>query len=592
MKLFRLAGAELGKLLHRPAIYLMTAFLALALAITAFTFAPAEKPANLTTFGTPTGSVSEAFSMFNSSTTAANSKPQLDTALDAAYAELTAFATTDSEHSKLLTAVTDLNQKITGSAATSLPNLLYAFINNPSPANRTALNNILEATNDSIRNHALRVYNQLTGLAYASNIDFYTTTKEIDKLGEVFLNLAATIPVSIASLSDADIVETAETVRANFNLEGTISKISAFDKIAVSTDIMNKITTDYYTNFKYNENSSTTLTALFETAENFAHLHSTSTDSADKSELNRLITEYKNATQIAISLMQNHFMLAKAGDMSNAELKGYIGFSNYNLYDIKEQIALNQYLLDNAIFHGDIHTNLNFGVSAGNEPTAYDFAFYALQILSIVIAVFCMFFAVSITSGEFQNGTIKMVATRPFKRRKLIAGKSLACWSFMGIFLLFSTLASLAIGIAMNGISLDTHYLVFNASTVLALPDFAVFLIYLASLALNIVFYIAIAFLLSTLFRSSTIALFGTFIIYFFGLLFNAIASSANWFLYTPFAHLDLFKYLGNASASNGFLGMNIAPGGTFVLSAIVLLGMIIIIQQISKSIFSKRDIA
>ena len=592
MKIFRLAGAELGKLLHRPAIYLMTAFLALALVITAFTFNPATKPENLTNFGTPTGSVSEAFSIFNSSTSIANAKPQLEASLTSAYEELTNFSNTESEHEKLLSAVESLNAKITTNENGTLPQTLFAFSNNPNDLNRTALNNCLEATNESIRNGSLKVYNQLTSLAYSSNIDFYTTIKEIEKLGDIFLNLAASIPVNIETLTNEQIIEVAENIRSTYPLNTELSKIQNFKKITIKTETMDEIVSNYYTNFINTPNTDNTLTILYEKIENYAHLYGTSTEAKNKTELNKLITEYKNATFIAVNLIENHFKLAKASGISNSELKNYIGFKDYNLYDINEKIVLNEYLLENQIFHGEIYTNFEFGAIAGNQATAYDFAFYALQILSIVIAVFCMFFAVSITSGEFQNGTIKMVATRPFKRRKLISGKTFACWEFMGIFLLFSTIASLAIGIAMNGISLNTHYLVFNASTVVALPDFAVFLIYLASLALNIIFYIAIAFLLSTLFRSSTIALFGTFIIYFFGLLFNAIAIGTSWIIYTPFAHLDLSKYLGNASATNGFLSMNITSGGNFILSAIVLVGLIILIQQFTKSIFQKRDIS
>ena len=592
MKIFRLANAELGKLLHRPAIYIMTAFLALALVITAFTFNPQTKSDNLTNFGTPTGSVSEAFAIFNSSTTATDSKHQLETALNSVYQDIQAFSTSESEHQNLLDSAKSVNALLTTGNANSLPEILYAFINSPTTTNRTALNNVLEATNESIRNQALRVYNYCAGLSHLNNIDYYATTFEINEIETVFLNLASAIPVNIETLSNEQIVETSENLRTSFNLSPTISKIEGFKKITIPSETITKITTDYYDNIKYQEGSDTLLTNLFEKIENFAHINGTSTEKADKTELNKLITEYKNATYIAISLMQNSFNLEKAGDYSNAELKKYIGFSNYNLYNINEQITLNQHLLDKEIFHGEYRTNLNFGVSSGAEPSAYDFAFYAVQILGIIIAIFCMFFAVSITSGEFQNGTIKMVATRPYTRRKLISGKHLACYQFMGIFLLFASIASLAIGIAMNGFTFTSHILVFNADTVLTLPDFVVFLIYLASLALNIIFYISIAFLLSTIFRSSTFALFATFLIYFFGVLFNAIASASSWLIYTPFAHLDLFKYLGNASASNGFLAMNITTGANFVVSTLVLLGIIFAVQTATKIIFNKRDIA
>ena len=158
MKVFRLANAEFGKLLARPALYIMTAFLVLALVITAFTFNPPTKSSTQTNFGTPTGSVSEAFAIFNANSTNADTKNQLDSGLLAAYTDIKNFANADSEYTKLLTSIEELNALMTSNqSGSSLPEILFAFTNSPTTQNRSALDNILEATNESIRNQALKI---------------------------------------------------------------------------------------------------------------------------------------------------------------------------------------------------------------------------------------------------------------------------------------------------------------------------------------------------------------------------------------------------------------------------------------------------
>ena len=61
--------------------------------------------------------------------------------------------------------------------------------------------------------------------------------------------------------------------------------------------------------------------------------------------------------------------------------------------------------------------------------------------------------------------------------------------------------------------------------------------------------------------------------------------------MFTPFAYLDLFGYLGGATATGGFLSFMVPLGANAFIAIGVLLGMIILIDIISKLIFKVRDI-
>ncbi|MDD4816334.1 MAG: ABC transporter permease subunit [Clostridia bacterium] len=593
MKVNKLARAELGKIFLRPAIYFMTAFLIFALILVTFSYSPTTRPSNLTNFGTATQNVSDVFSTFNNSTsTNSNSKVKLDLQLSDTYNQIQNFASASSIYDALIDDIVPLNTSITTSYDGSFLDKLHILSENPN--NSTAISNFVTALTD-VRQTSYELY-EITNNIDGDLIDFYASTTEIASIKNIFYNIINVIPrtENLSLLNSQELITLGERIRNQFALTDTILLLQSFNKIVISPETLTSIFDSYYTNIVFVENSSNTLNLIYTEIEEFAtDPENSSGESSEKIlEINQLITKYKNAVGVATALLQNSFALEKAGTFSDATLRNYVGFEDFNAYILKENIALNSYLLENQIFDGEYFINYNFGTTIGYTETAYDFTFYAMQILSVIITIFCLFFTVTILAGEHINGTMKMLAIRPFKRERIISGKILSCIYFMTMFIIISAVAAFAVGYSMFGFTNGTMLLVFNATDVVALPAYAPLLLYLVSLGINIAFYICIAALLSVLFRSNTFALFVTFVVYFFGLLFNAISTGASWFVYTPYAHLDLFKFLGNSNSSGSLFGMNMIADGNFYFSLGYILGLILVINSITKIVFRRRDIA
>lgn len=588
--MWKLNKAELGKIFLRPAVYFMTAFLAIALIITSLVYAPQTRETNLTNFGTGTDTVAVAFSAFNNDASNLNSKINLDNKLTTTNQNMIDYASATSAYNTIKTYIETINTSITTTTGTTLLGTLSAYASNNSSENRTAY---ISALTD-IRTQGYYLFVFCNSEISSDNIDFYISTIDLTNLKNYFRNFYLSIPneTALNSATEAELISYGENVRENYTPTEQLNYINTAPRIEVSAERIAEITDTYYTAIAYASGSETVLTNIYAEILTYFNEHTAEDTVESRLALNELITKYKNATNIACELIENSFDLEKAGTFANSALTNYIGFETFNTYKIQEDLTLNSYLLTNQIFDGDYLLNFNFGTTSGYTASAYDFTIFAMQILSIIITIFCLFFAVSIIAGDQQNGTMKMLATRPLTREKIISGKTLACVNFMFIFMLFSAIASFAVGYSMFGISTTTMLMVYNSTTVIAIAPYLALLIYLSSFVFNILFYIVIAVLLSVIFRSNIFAFFVTFIIYFFGLLFNAIFANASWFIYTPYAHLDIFKYFGNASTNGGFLSFNLAPDGNFALSILLMFFVILFIDALSKAIFKSRDIA
>ena len=91
--------------------------------------------------------------------------------------------------------------------------------------------------------------------------------------------------------------------------------------------------------------------------------------------------------------------------------------------------------------------------------------------------------------------------------------------------------------------------------------------------------------------RSTSFATFATFIVYLIGLIFNATLANTAFFTFTPFAHLDLFRYLGGAEAGPYLFGVNSILDANFFVSLGVVVAINLLLGILSKLIFAKRDI-
>ncbi|MGM1048619.1 ABC transporter permease [Paenibacillus uliginis] len=192
--------------------------------------------------------------------------------------------------------------------------------------------------------------------------------------------------------------------------------------------------------------------------------------------------------------------------------------------------------------------------------------------------IFTVVIAADMVAGEFTWGTIKLLLIRPWSRGKILMSKFLALilFSLLGtmIVAVVGMLSSALLFSGESAISLSSEGAGMEASALLLLTDY----IELFVIAL-------IAFMISTAFRSSSLAIGLSMLMLFtkdlFGLLLNP--EKYEWAKYILFLHIDLSDYIHSS----------VGPGGVGIgFSIAVLVGYCLIFALVSWWAFSKRDVS
>lgn len=588
--MFKLNRAELKKIFLRPAVYVMLFVLALALVVSTFLFSPTTRTNPTTSFGTANDTVAMAFSAFKNSSSA-DGKLALDEALENAKTNLEEFTNQQSLQNALKENLTQIKHTLTynnGDDEETFASALWDYALQTSENKTVLLAEVAEL--ETLANNVYQTcQNQIT----SANIDFYITAENLSILKDYAENLFLAIPPTeeLNEFTREALAEFADNIKQNYVPNEELQIITSAEKIQISTEKVSEIVEKYYTPVMYADGTSSILTNIYEEMEAFVSANADNQTADAKAEFNAIATKYKIATENSVKLLENSLMLEKAGAYSDVELKSFIGFEDFNRYVLTERITAGQFVLDNQLFEPNYLASLGFNTTSGYAPTAFDFCIYAMQIVSVILTVFAIFFMSSSMAGDFQNGTMKMIASRPLSRGKIVAGKTMASINFTLIFAIFGLVASLAIGYALFGFGEGQVLAVFNATTAFMVHPAVLIAIYFVSMMLGIIFFICLANLLAVILRSSVGAMFITFIVFVASIILKALFVGATWFVYTPFAYLDLFAFMGGAGVNGGFLSFAIPLGANAFIAIGVLLGMIILIDIFSKLIFKARDI-
>lgn len=240
------------------------------------------------------------------------------------------------------------------------------------------------------------------------------------------------------------------------------------------------------------------------------------------------------------------------------------------LDSLKEQIALNQYRLDHDI--------------SPNEGTLWGFMVNT-DSLTALIVLFTIIVASISVAGEFTWGTIKLLMIRSSTRSKILLSKYLATLGFAVSMLIVLFLFSLTCGALLYGVgNLSSPYLVYEHGGVveksMVLHIFTLYGLRCVSLLMMVTF----AFMISTVFRSSSLAIGLSIFLTFTGNTIVGILSGMNvsWAKYILFANIDLTPY---------FQGSAPLEGMSLSFSIIVLSIYYLIFMALTWILFNKRDI-
>lgn len=238
--------------------------------------------------------------------------------------------------------------------------------------------------------------------------------------------------------------------------------------------------------------------------------------------------------------------------------------------ELEQQIKLNEYRLEHGI--------------NPYQNTLWDWV-QTLSSVGFVLTILTIVIAADMVAAEFTWGTIKMLLIRPASRMKILFSKYVATLLFALFLLMVLFLGSLAIGgiiEGFGGIGQPDLYIGSDGQVHERVMLVKVFQTY-GFLMVQLVMFVTLAFMISSAFRSSSMAIAFSLGLLLLGSTIVQLLSSYSWAKYILFANTDLQMYLE---------GRPFQEGMTMSFSIGILLAYFVLFHLISLLMFTKRDVA
>ena len=237
-------------------------------------------------------------------------------------------------------------------------------------------------------------------------------------------------------------------------------------------------------------------------------------------------------------------------------------------------------------YHAEqIETN-NYYLEHDIQPSSYGawhFVQSSIGFISI-LSLLTIIVAAGIVANEFRWGTIKLLLIRPISRSKILLSKYLSILIFALILLVFYVIASWIVGALFFGFDgLNPKVAMFVDGKVVYDSIVGQSMVDYGYKLVNLVMMTTFAFMISTVFRNSSLAIGIAIFLMMAGTSILAFIYKYNWAKYVLFANTDLTQYT---------TGMPLIKGMTLQFSIIVLLVYYAIFLVASWFAFTKRDVA
>ncbi|MFC7321493.1 ABC transporter permease [Halobacillus campisalis] len=201
-----------------------------------------------------------------------------------------------------------------------------------------------------------------------------------------------------------------------------------------------------------------------------------------------------------------------------------------------------------------------------------------------IASLFTIVIAASIVANEFSSGTIKLLLIRPVSRGKVLLSKYVTVISFGFVMLTLMIGLSFILGALFFGNSGGASaFLTYSNGQVVEQPMISYILSLFGYKSVEIIMISTLAFMISTVFRSSALAIGFSLFLMFTGPQFVQLLSSYDWVKYILFANTNLMQYIN---------GVPMVEGMTISFSIIVLILYFILFTIVSWAVFKWRDVA
>ncbi|WP_052350489.1 ABC transporter permease [Paenibacillus gorillae] len=238
---------------------------------------------------------------------------------------------------------------------------------------------------------------------------------------------------------------------------------------------------------------------------------------------------------------------------------------------LTEQIKLNEYYLEQGI--------------NPRELSLWDYVNNSSSLI-ILVTILTVIIAADMIAAEFSWGTIKLLLIGPASRTKIMVSKYIATMGFALLLLLLCFGSAFAAGGILEGFDgLSQPLLSVNADGIVQESSMIVDVLQKYGFAvISLIMYVTMAFMISSAFRSSSMAIAFSLLFMLVGNTVTMLLSSYSWVKYLLFANIDLTRYLEGSSP--------LRPEMTLSFSILMLAIYYLAFQFIAWLLFTKRDVA
>ncbi|MDP4083399.1 MAG: ABC transporter permease [Bacillota bacterium] len=199
--------------------------------------------------------------------------------------------------------------------------------------------------------------------------------------------------------------------------------------------------------------------------------------------------------------------------------------------------------------------------------------------------LFTIIISAGIVASEFNWGTIKLLLIRPISRVMILLSKYVTVLLFALLMLSILFVFATVVGAFLFGFPEQTSsYLNYVNGKVTEQNMVLHLMIYYGLNSINMIMLTTMAFMISSVFRNSSLAIgISIFLLLTGAQITTLLAIKFSWAKYLLFANTDLTQY---------FEGTPVVDGMTLGFSIIMLLLYFLVFQALAFSVFKKRDVA
>lgn len=427
------------------------------------------------------------------------------------------------------------------------------------------------------------------------DIDFFylLLDKDVKTDVDVFIaSIESSIFSDSVTIEHVAVVNKIEEMDIFNTLEGFVSQIKPFSPSAESVIEAENYLNKSIENLNEIENEILTF-----------YLENPSDNSKDaKENYLLLLTKYQQTSINAYNLVTLTINEDALKDYSDNEIQEFYQFKNYNYktkYEIREAKTVCKYYLDTKQYPFEFATPLSLSKSSNVDTSVYDFMFFALSICSFIIIIYVVYLGATMITGEYAAGTMKLLAIRPYSRRKILFGKLLSTIFIGLLFLILTFIVTFIIGGIVYSPTSLSILVIFNSDKIFSASGFVVILIFFLCKLIEMMFYAILSISISTIFKSNTGSVILSMLVYFVSFILSIFTTSLGFLKYLPFVNTNLFGYFGSHISSStmstsyidSMFSSVIANDMNFYISLAIILAFSIIIYTITSYVFRKRDI-